>query len=135
MTAWGSIKGDPKSGFAKRLLWDNFVPPNSTLIRRSVFETVQGFDANLKGVDDFDLWYRIARDFKATICEIPLATWRYNNESSISFDQSLMIEDESRFYKKILALPDATNLEKEVCKERISMNQVRLANQKLAVGQ
>lgn len=101
-TAWGEIEGDPKRYFAKRLLKGNFVPPNSTLIRRRVFERVSEFDTGLKGSDDFDLWYRIARQFPCTIYPKPLATWRYLNEKSISANDILMLKDEANFYRKIL---------------------------------
>lgn len=99
--AWGTVQGDPVKGFAKRLLQGNFVPPNSTLMKRHVFDTVGVFDTNLKGVDDFDLWYRIARVFHSGIVNEPLATWRYLNEQSISADDTKMIADEQKFYEKI----------------------------------
>ena len=101
MLAWGNITGDPKKGFLGRLLQSNFVPPNSTLIRRSVFETVGVFDTSLKGVDDYDMWYRIVRAFPASILPEPLATWRYANTSSISSNEIAMLLDEIRFYEKI----------------------------------
>lgn len=131
MLAWGGVSGDPKAGFARRLLEDNFVPPNSTLIRRSVFQVVKGFDTSLKGVDDYDLWYRIVRQFPAAVLNKPLATWRYLNEGSISANQALMIQDETAFYEKVKALPEAAEWEQRIAGERIIRNKGRLANQQL----
>jgi glycosyltransferase involved in cell wall biosynthesis len=48
--AWGRIEGNVRQGFTRRLLEGNFVPPNSTLIRRSLFELVGNFDTTLRGV-------------------------------------------------------------------------------------
>ena len=134
MSAWGTITGDPKKGFAKRLLAGNFVPPNSTLIRRSVLDVVGNFDTTLKGVDDYDLWYRIARQFPSTIFPKPLATWRYLNEASISANQALMLQDELVFYEKILNLPDAAEWEKELAQIGIQRDRKRLANLALLNG-
>lgn len=100
--AWGKVTGDSKAGFAKRLLKGNFVPPNSTLIRRRVLDTVKQFDTSLKGSDDFDFWYRIARQFPSLAYPKPLATWRYLNEKSISANDILMLKDEANFYNKIV---------------------------------
>lgn len=134
MLAWSGVKGDPRTGFARRLLQDNFVPPNSTLIRRSVFLEVKGFDTTLKGVDDFDLWYRIARQFPATVHNKPLATWRYLNKNSISADQVKMLTDEIRFYRKILTLKDVTAYEEKVALEQIKRDTRRIGNQLLLQG-
>ena len=134
MLAWGSVTGNPKSGFRRRLLEDNFVPPNSTLVRRRVFERVGTFDTSLKGVDDYDLWYRIAREVPCSVLTKPLCTWRYQNSSSISADQSLMLEDELVFYQKLLALPDVTEEEREVGMEHSKRNRRRLGNQALQAG-
>lgn len=134
MEAWGSVRGDPKTGFAHRLLRDNFVPPNSTLIRRHVFGRVGDFDTTLRGVDDFDLWYRIARVFPATILNKPLCTWSYRNGGSISANQALMLRDEIAMYGKLAGLPDAVAEERTVATERIRRDRRRLANRLLLEG-
>ena len=131
MSAWGLVTGNPRKNFARRLLQDNFVPPNSTLIRRSALEKVGGFDTALRGVDDFDLWYRLARVVPSTVLDKPLCTWSYRNGSSISADTSLMLRDEIAFYEKIAALPDATAEERQVAQERIIRDRRRLANRLL----
>jgi hypothetical protein len=64
---------------------------------------VGNFDTSLKGVDDFDMWYRIARVFPTGIVRDALASWRYRNEASISANDIKMILDERKFYQKILS--------------------------------
>jgi glycosyltransferase involved in cell wall biosynthesis len=142
--AWGNVSGEVTKGFAKRLLQGNFVPPNSTLIKRHVFGTVGVFDTNLKGVDDFDLWYRIARVFPSGIVNESLATWRYLNTQSISADDRKMITDERLFYEKIVtterAFPGADprsiwqQWEKEEAVHGVNRATVRLANRLLLDG-
>jgi glycosyltransferase involved in cell wall biosynthesis len=36
--------------------------PGQTLIRRAAFEAVEGFDQNIWGVDDYDLWIRLSHE-------------------------------------------------------------------------
>jgi teichuronic acid biosynthesis glycosyltransferase TuaG len=139
--ALGSISGNSTKGFARRLLKGNFVPPNSTLIRRSVFELVGNFDTKLKGVDDFDMWYRIARIFPAGVLEDSLASWTYKNASSISADDEKMITDERVFYDKILTTERAfpgndprgvwKKWEKETAQEGVNRATIQLANRLL----
>ncbi len=142
--ALGAITGDVTAGFAKRLLQGNFVPPNSTLIRRSVFEVVGMFDASFKGVDDYDLWYRISRVFPAGIIDKPLATWQYRNSNSISADDKKMIADERDFYQKIITSKRAfpgqdprgawQEWEREEAKKGVRRQTVHLANRFLLEG-
>ena len=127
-TAWGMISGNPKKYFGKRLLQGNFVPPNSTLIRRAVFEKVGFFDTKLRGADDFDMWYRIVRAFPSTVYNQPLATWRYLNNQSISSNEELMMQDEMAFYQKILDQPEWSQAEKVLAERGVQRNQRFLAN-------
>ena len=132
--AWGNVAGDPKKGFRKRLLEGNFVPPNSTLVRKEVFDQVGLFDTNLKGADDFDMWYRIARVIPSTVHNKPLATWRYLSGSSISANDQLMLADEKAFYQKIMDGAEFAPEEKEEAKRGVERNQKRLANRLLVQG-
>ena len=129
--AWGAITGNAKAGFSRRLLAGNFVPPNSTLIRQSVFNEVGLFDTALKGADDFDMWYRITRRFPATVYAKPTATWRYMNSASISANDAMMIEDEKSFYQKIVEGGEWTAEEKEEAARGVMRNAKRLANRYL----
>jgi glycosyltransferase involved in cell wall biosynthesis len=134
--AWESVGGEVRQNFAHRLLKGNFVPPNSTLIRRQVLDKVKEFDTNLKAADDFDFWYRIARQFPCDVYPEPLATWRYQNQESISANQLLMLQDEQQFYQKILQTPEADGLkwsesEKNEAQIGFNRNLKRIANQYL----
>lgn len=99
--AWKEVRGEVQKNFARRLLEGNFVPPNSTFIRASVFKKVGVFDPEIQGVDDYDMWYRIARECPSGVVNKPLATWRYSNKNSLSANEVLMLENEVAFYKKV----------------------------------
>jgi hypothetical protein len=87
-------------------------------------------------VDDYDMWYRIARTVACGVTMKSLATWRYNNVKSISADDTLMIQDELKFYKKITEgeLKNAQDWEKEVAHEGAKRCLKRLGHRALATG-
>lgn len=131
-TAWGRVEGLGKKGFAERLLQGNFVPPASTLMKREVFAKVGTFDTALKGADDYDMWYRIVREFPAAVLNKPLASWRYLNEASISSDDTFMIKDELAFYQKVLDY--GKEAEKVAAEAGITRDKKLLANRRLLHG-
>jgi glycosyltransferase involved in cell wall biosynthesis len=53
---WSREEGD----LLGRLLLGNLMHPHATLVRRSLFESVGGFDETLTSVEDWDLWIRIS---------------------------------------------------------------------------
>jgi glycosyltransferase involved in cell wall biosynthesis len=60
--------------------------PGQTLIRRSALEQAGGFDTNIWGVDDWDLWLRLARvtHFKF-VPRVSLIYRRHQSNASINF--------------------------------------------------
>jgi glycosyltransferase involved in cell wall biosynthesis len=61
------------------LLFYNFIPTLTTLVRRNVFAKVGHFDmaSDLRGAEDYDLWLRIAR--KHTVRYVPGVLARYRS--------------------------------------------------------
>lgn len=47
----------------RQLLSTQFIKPSTTVVRRSVFQTVGYFDESIREVQDRDMWLRIARQF------------------------------------------------------------------------
>ncbi|MCL4499026.1 MAG: hypothetical protein M1335_02120, partial [Chloroflexi bacterium] len=101
---WRSIT---KTGerITKRLIRENFICTPGTMVRIDVLKAVGLFDEGYYGVDDFDLWYRIARVYDIGFIEEPLAVWRYHAES-LSGNVARMLEDVLRFYDKVLELEE-----------------------------
>ncbi len=65
-----------------------FVP--AVMYRRSVFETVGGFGNSLKAAEDYDLYYRIARNFP-TYCHNTLVAEIRRHDANMTNDFALML--------------------------------------------
>jgi glycosyltransferase involved in cell wall biosynthesis len=59
-----------------RLLVDNFVTFNTTLVPRSVLDEVGGFDESLRMAIDYDLWLRISLKYEFLYLPRPLVEYR-----------------------------------------------------------
>lgn len=59
-----------------QLLTQNFIPSGSVLFRRSCLDRTGLFDRSLPGVDDWDLWVRIAALYPVAALDRPVMTWR-----------------------------------------------------------
>jgi Glycosyl transferase family 2 len=58
------------------LLGQNFIPCGSAVFRRSCLERVGLLDDSLPGLDDWDLWLRIAEIYPIIALEKPVMIWR-----------------------------------------------------------
>ena len=60
------------------LIEGNFITLSSAMVRRDVFETFGGFDesSDLIGVEDWELWLRIAAKYRVARCQEPLVRYR-----------------------------------------------------------
>jgi len=59
-----------------KLLVDNFVTFNTTLVPRKILTDVNGFDENLRMGIDYDLWLRISLDYEFSYLDQPLVDYR-----------------------------------------------------------
>lgn len=84
--------------FSRPLLWHtNFMPIQSILFRRSLYDMYGGFDVNIKQLEDWDLWlrYSFKHDFKfinkvTSFCRVPLNKKKSKNrlkEIDVFYDQ------------------------------------------------
>jgi len=53
----------PSGNIFETLIQGNFIPAMATMIKSSIFETIGYFDESLL-FEDFDMWLRIAKDYK-----------------------------------------------------------------------
>jgi glycosyltransferase involved in cell wall biosynthesis len=100
----------PKTGNIPQLLrYDMFVMPSATLIRRTAFEAVGGFDPQFIGYEDDDLFLRMFQaEFTAYFLDKPVTVLcRHENSATKSIKMS---RSRFRFLKKVMAsLPDKNN--------------------------
>ena len=83
---WGDQQGEPTTQLYPRtcpqgdvfwaLLRQNFIPCGSAVFRRSCLSRVGLLDNHLAGLDDWDLWIRIAELYQIVALERPVMIWR-----------------------------------------------------------
>jgi glycosyltransferase involved in cell wall biosynthesis len=66
----------PQGDIFFRLLAQNFVPCGSVVFRRACLSRVGMLDDALAGIDDWDLWLRIAALYPVMALEQPVLRWR-----------------------------------------------------------
>jgi glycosyltransferase involved in cell wall biosynthesis len=102
----------PKLSAVAWIKEDTMILPTASLVRTSAFRAVGGFDPQLQGYEDDDLWFRLFRaGWESEYVPDSLARFRVHGLSSsrgASFRQSRM-----RFFRKVAAeLPDDDRLQR-----------------------
>src|ERR1700749_2691901 len=66
----------PRGDIFWELLEQSFIPCGSAVFRRSCLTRVGLLDESVSGIDDWDLWLRMAEHFNVTATERPVYSWR-----------------------------------------------------------
>jgi hypothetical protein len=72
----------PQGDIFWELLGQNFIPCGSAVFRRSCMMCVGLLDERVPGIDDWDLWLRLAEHFNVTATEQPVFSWRRSEPGS-----------------------------------------------------
>jgi len=72
----------PQGDIFWELLIRNFIPSGSVVFRRSCISQIGMLDDTIPGIDDWDLWIRIAEIFPAAVMETPALIWRQSTVNS-----------------------------------------------------
>jgi glycosyltransferase involved in cell wall biosynthesis len=72
----------PQGDIFWELLTQNFIPCGSAVFRRSAIVGLGLLDDTIPGLDDWDLWIRIAELYPVVAAEQPVVTWRRSNVRS-----------------------------------------------------
>ena len=94
------------------LLNQNFIPCGSAVFRRSCLDRVGLLDHGIPGVDDWDLWIRIAELYPIIALEKPVMIWRQSTPASRQgTSQAALIVSQAvkQFRRSWIKLPQATN--------------------------
>jgi glycosyltransferase involved in cell wall biosynthesis len=72
----------PQGDIFWQLLRRNFIPCGSVVFRRSCLARVGLLDDRIPGLDDWDLWVRIAETFPVMAIEAPVTVWQRSSPAS-----------------------------------------------------
>lgn len=102
----------PKLSAIAWIMEDTMILPTASVVRASAYQAVGGFDWQLQGYEDDDLWFRLFRaGWESEYVRDSLARFRVHGASSsrsASFRQSRL-----RFFRKVAAtLPDDDRLQR-----------------------
>jgi glycosyltransferase involved in cell wall biosynthesis len=90
----------PKRGdVLKRLLAGNFIPAISVCVRRECFDKVGLFDPTLLSFEDWDMWIRLAKEYKFHYIASPL-NLIYFTEDSLTASVDNFLRAEKTLLKK-----------------------------------
>lgn len=84
----GGVAGDfyprrcPRGDIFWELLGQNFIPCGTVVFRRSCLSGVGLLDPSVPGIDDWDLWLRIASLYPVAALERPVMVWRRSTPAS-----------------------------------------------------
>ena len=104
----------PRSGkVTEWLIFDNFVPFSSSVVRRECFEKIGLFDESLKMGIDWDLWLRISVHYEFDYINEPLLIYRVGHSGQMSKNIEVRQQCSDRIYEKFLSahrevLPEET---------------------------
>ncbi len=117
----------PRSTVVEWIESDTMVIPTATVVRRSAYLEVGGFDPELIGYEDDDLWIRLFRaGWDGRFVEESVAMFRVHAESSSR--RSTFRESRVRFFRKTAeALPDDPGLARYYASDILLPRMVRSA--------
>lgn len=77
----------------EKLLWSNFIGPTSVaLIKKDCFDKVGIFNTKLLAAQDYEMWLRIAKEFKVDFVDEELLHYYIHEGDRISSDSSKKIQ-------------------------------------------
>lgn len=86
-------------------------------------------DTALKGTDDYELWLRLALDYKFQYIPLPLATYRWHGNNVSRDDLNMMIEETKAICSLLSKRPDAyDSLGKITIKSRLFNTYTKIGN-------
>jgi glycosyltransferase involved in cell wall biosynthesis len=100
----------PQGDIFWELLAQNFIPCPSSVFRRSCLYRVGLMGEGMHGIEDWDLWLRIAELYPVIAVERPVAVWRRSTVASgqiTSRSTEMIIQSTRQFRRRWLTLPRA----------------------------
>jgi hypothetical protein len=117
----------PQGDLFWKLLPRNFIPCGSAVFRRSCLCRVGVLNRRIPGIDDWDLWVRIAQRYPVIALEKPVMVWRQSTPGSRqgTSQAAQMVSVSVRQFRKWMRLPrtlDASPQTRRIAWHRFSEN-------------
>lgn len=97
----------PEGDVLMRLLSRNFIPCGSVLFRRTCLSRIGLLDDEIPGIDDWDLWIRIAEMHPVRALPSPVLIWQQSQPDSgqLSSSANRMVKLSVRQFRRWMRLP------------------------------
>ncbi len=101
-------KKPPEGEAFGRLLKKNFLCVSSVMVKKEALLSLgEWFDRRFTGIEDWDLFLRIAHGWKLSYVDLPLAKYRMHQNSWTSNNQHAFFKEKELMVKKLVSLyPD-----------------------------
>ena len=100
-----------------RLLSQNFIPSGAVIFRRACLDRTGLFDPSISGIDDWDLWLRIAAQYRVAAIDQPVVTWRKprpNSDQGSARAVEMVALSTRQFRERWLNLPRVAGANKDL---------------------
>ena len=85
----------------EKLILENFIGSTSfPLIRKSCVDSVGWFDAAMKASQDYEVWLRIAKEYKVDYVKTPLVRYYYHDGEQITKNHAYKVDAYEKLIKK-----------------------------------
>jgi hypothetical protein len=121
----------PQGDIFWQLVGRNFIPCGSAVFRRSCLERVGLLDEGAPGLDDWDLWIRVAELYAVIAVAQPVVVWRQSTPASgqgSSQAAALVALSRRKFLEGWMKLPRAQGAPRAVRREARRRFSVNMAN-------
>lgn len=121
------LNDKPSGDVFEALICGNFIGTSSLMIKRAVFLEFDGFDQQLRSIQDWDLWMRIASRYPVAYLGEPMVKYRVHS-SSTSRSTRKTLPNHLRVINKVFSL-DGVGASKMHLKPLAKANSLSICSQ------
>jgi glycosyltransferase involved in cell wall biosynthesis len=133
LSAYADVR-DPYVGHpTAQLLEVNFILTSSVVVRRSLLESLGGFDASMSHAEDVDLWIRLARRSPATADLHPLVRYQHH-QGGLTRQIERRLQGDVELFRRLARDPELPASLRRRARRREALAYFKLASRALRTG-